>query len=93
MSTKFINASVETGTENSSVAYVTTPSRIDGYRVFKVVISSAATVLLQGRFNSDDAWHTINTYTATGAESIALFPQMRTSMSGNDGTVSAWLDV
>ncbi len=92
MSTKLIDASTESS-EDSSTAFVTTPDRVDGYRVFKIVISSAATVLLQGRFHADDGWHTINTYTATGAESVALFPQMRTSMSGNNGTVSAWLDV
>ena len=92
MSTKLIDASTA-GSENSSVAFVTTPQRIDGYRVFKVVISGAATVLLQGRMHADDAWHTIETYTATGADSVAMFPQMRTSMSGNNGTVDAWLDV
>jgi len=92
MSTKLIDASVAS-TEDSATAFVTTPDRVDGFRVFKVVVSSSATILLQGRFHADDGWHTINTYTATGAESVALFPQMRTSMSGNDGTVSAWLDV
>jgi len=92
MATKFIDGSVA-ASEDSSVAYPVTPRRVEGYRVFKVVVSSAATVLLQGRFHADDAWHTINTYTATGSEAVALFPQMRTSMSGNDGTVSAWIDV
>lgn len=92
MTTKLIDASAASS-ENSAVAYVTTPDRIDGYRVFKVVISSVANVLLQGRFHADDSWHTINTYTATGAESVAMFPQMRTTMNSNNGTVSAWLDV
>ena len=92
MSTKLIDAST-TATENSSVAFVTTPQRVDGYRLFKIVISSVATVLLQGRFHQDDAWHTIKTYTATGSDSVAMFPQMRTAMTLNDGTVSAWLDV
>ena len=91
--TKFIDASTNVGTENSSVAFIPKRLREIGYRVFKVVISSAATVLIQGRIHNDDAWHTIETYTATSADSVALFPQMRTSMSGNDGTVDAWLDV
>ncbi len=92
MSTKLIDASTASS-ESSATAFITTPDRIDGFRVFKVVISSAANVLLQGRFHQDDTWHTINTYTATGAESVALFPHMRTSMDSNNGTVSAWLDV
>jgi hypothetical protein len=92
MSTKLIDASTASS-ESSAVAFVTTPDRIDGFRVFKVVISAAANVLLQGRFHGDDTWHTINTYTETGAESVALFPHMRTSMNSNTGTVSAWLDV
>lgn len=92
MSTKLIDASTAS-TETSSTAYVTTPDRIDGYRLFKAVLSSTATVVLQGRFNDDDAWHTIKTYTATGADSIALWPQMRTTLADNIGTVSAWLDV
>lgn len=92
MSTKLINASTASS-EDSAVAYANTNRRVEGYRVFKVVISSAATVLIQGRFHADDAWHTIKSYTATGSDSIALFSQMRTSMSGNNGTVDAWLDV
>ena len=93
MTVRLISASTASS-EDSAVSYITHPDRRkEGYRVFTIVVSSAASVILQGRMNQDDAWHAINTYTATGAESVALFPQMRTSMSGNDGTVSAWLDV
>lgn len=92
MSTKLIDASTS-ASETSSTAYVTTPDRIDGYRLFKTIISATGTVVLQGRFNDDDAWHTIKTYTATGSDSVAMFPQMRTTLADNNGTVSAWLDV
>ena len=92
MSTKLIDASVASS-EDSSVAYIVTPDRVASVRLFTIVISSAATVLLQGRMNQSDSWHTLQTYTATDAETVVLFPQMRTSMSGNDGTVNAWLDV
>ena len=92
MPTQLIAASTASS-EDSAVAYVTTPDRIASVRLFTIVISSAASVLLQGRINQNDTWHTLQTYTATDAETVVLFPQMRTSMTGNDGTVSAWLDV
>ena len=94
MPTKFIDASVAAA-ETSSTAYPNTVRRRERLTAaFSIVVSSAANVDLQGRMSSEDAWHKIgSTFTATGIANPQLFPQMRTVMDSNDGTVSAWIDV
>lgn len=94
MPTRLIDASTE-ASENSSVAFVPTHTRLANPNAvaFTLVMSSTGNVLLQGRMTDDDGWHTIATYTQTGIASVQVFPQMRTSMNTNVGTVSAWLDV
>lgn len=94
MPTRLIDASSESS-EDSSVAFVPTHTRLKNPDkvAFSVVLSSTGNVLLQGRMTDDDTWHTIATYTTTGIASVVVYPQMRTSMNTNAGTVSAWLDV
>lgn len=94
MPTRFIDASTESG-ETSSTAFVPTHVRRANPDdvAFTCVLSSTGNVLLQGRMTDDDGWHTIATYTSTGIANVQVFPQMRTKMDSNIGTVSAWLDV
>ena len=63
------------------------------YRIVQVEITAAGVVLIQGRLSSNMPWHTIETITTSDAKSIALFPHMRVSLSGNTGFVSVYLDM
>jgi hypothetical protein len=62
--------------------------------VFQVQITgTAATVKLQGRMDNISApWTDVDSFTASGAKIVALFPFMRVNVSGvTAATVDAWL--
>lgn len=58
--------------------------------IVQVVISAAATVVIQGS-NDGTNWTTIDTFTASGGKIIAIFAQTRAVISGNTGTVTVTL--
>lgn len=63
------------------------------YGIFQVDISGTATVVLEGRISPQMTWATIDTYTASGAGRISLFPHMRARVSAyTSGTIRAELD-
>jgi hypothetical protein len=57
----------------------------------QVEITAAATVKIQGRIAVTAPWVDLKTYTASGADVVALFPEMRIDVTGNTGTVNGWL--
>lgn len=63
------------------------------YRIVQVAVSASAMVQIQGRLKAQMPWHTIETFTESGAKSVALFTHMRLVLTGNTGTVSAEIDV
>lgn len=62
------------------------------FRPLQVDISSAATVSVQGRNAPDMNWIEVASFTATGADSVMVFREMRTQISGNDGSVTVDID-
>jgi hypothetical protein len=71
---------------------VVNPTREATEGVFQVEISATATAKLQGRTSSLAAWVDIDTWTASGAKIVALFPDMRVTVSSyGSGTIKSWL--
>lgn len=66
---------------NGAVFYIDDAERREA-RVVQVEITGTATVKIQGRASSDLSWIDIKTYTATGADPITLYPEMRAVSSG-----------
>jgi len=74
-----------------TVAYPQNPLRLD-YGIFQVEITGTATVQMQGRVDENFSWHTLETYTASGADKVAVFPHMRANISAySSGEVTAVL--
>lgn len=48
--------------------------------VFQVKIG-VATVALEGRFNGNHDWETINTYTSSTVENVTIMPEMRVNIT------------
>lgn len=59
--------------------------------VAQTSISSAGTVLIQGRLTDSHDWITLATVTSSEIAEIVLCAQMRATWSGNTGTVSVTL--
>lgn len=59
------------------------------YRLVQCTISAAASVVVQGRLAPDQVWADLHTFTESGIASILMAPQMRLSITGNTGTVTA----
>lgn len=60
----------------------------------QVVISSVATVQLQGRMRGTSTWCSIgDALTASGGVIVAGFDYYRLSITSNNGTVSAYLSI
>lgn len=70
-----------------------TDKRRGTYRIVQVAITASALLSIQGRLTSVMPWHTIETFTESGAKSVALFTHMRLVVTGNTGTASAEIDV
>lgn len=63
------------------------------YRMVQVSLSAAANVKVQGRNAPDLPWIDIYTFSASGAQSISVWREMRASVTGNTGTVTVHLDI
>jgi len=87
---RLLNADVTASVDSAAVG-VSRRSR-DDYRLVQVVISAAATVSIQGRAAADLPWVEVKEYTASGADPVAMFPEMRASVTLNTGTVTVELD-
>lgn len=59
--------------------------------VVQTSISSAGTVLIQGRLTDSHDWITLATVTASEIAEIVLCTQMRATWSGNTGVISVTL--
>lgn len=87
---RLLNADASASVDSAAV---NVPARErDAYRIVQVVISAAATVKIQGRAATDLPWVDVKEYTADGADAVAMFPEMRASVTGNTGTVTVELD-
>jgi len=61
-------------------------------RVLQVEIEGTATVEVYGRMSSSFTWQLLKTYTASGADIVGAFPQMKADISAwTSGNVSAAL--
>lgn len=78
-------------TATSSTFYTSRDDRAD-WRPVQAVISSAATVSLQGSLDGVN-WVEIVSFTASGGEVVALWPFLRATIAGNDGTVTLLADI
>jgi len=79
----------------SAVSSVIAPGPLwrNSNRAFQVDISSAATVVLQGRATPSMNWQDITSVTSSGVTEVTVMPEMRATITGNTGTVNAALDV
>lgn len=63
----------------------------DEHGLAQVEITGSGNVSIQGRLSADSPWVAIKEYTASGADVIAIFPQMRVVLSSVSGTVNVWI--
>jgi hypothetical protein len=77
--TELLNGVVADG--DSSTHY---PKKVDreGYVIAQVEIAGTATVTVYGRLLSDYSWVAIKAFTASGAERVTAFPEMKMTVSG-----------
>jgi hypothetical protein len=59
--------------------------------VVQVTITGTATAILRGRSDPNAATIDIKTYTASGSDIVALFPEMWVDVTAGTGTVDAFL--
>lgn len=78
---------ISSSSHSGDVKFVHVPHR-ELYCPVQVKITSSATVNVQGRVDSSMPWVTLNSFTSSGVENIRLLPEMRVSVSGNDGDVT-----
>ena len=57
-------------------------------RTAQIRIDGTATVTIQGRMDDTMPWLTIQSYTASGADEVATFPEMRGNVSAVSGHVT-----
>lgn len=81
-----------TGTVDGSTVQSFQDKQKSQYGVFQAEITDTATVKLQGRVSPGAPWVDVTSLTASGAEVVTLFPEMRGKVSSHSaGTVNAWL--
>lgn len=80
-------------TSSSGTSEIVSLNRVSGKDelAVQVSISAAATVTVEGRLSVDAPWVSLTELTADGIQPIALVTQLRFSVSGNTGTVNAWV--
>lgn len=62
------------------------------YGIFQATISGTATVTIEGRLDRLHDWVVVDTFTASDASRITLFPEMRANVTSySSGTVRASL--
>ena len=85
---KFSGAtSTASSSATSDTLLVNTGAGVPGFA--QAEISAAGTVVLQGRISSSFSWVTMYTFTASGMVQTPRPTQMRVTVTGNTGTVSA----
>lgn len=61
-------------------------------RVVQAIVSATGTVAIEGSFDGSTNWVSIYSFTASGAQLVALFPYMRANISANTGAITVLLD-
>lgn len=77
----------QTGT-GESVLYSNTPNTDEV--VVQIEITDTATVELRVRIEPNAPWVVIKTFTASGLQVFAAFPQFQLNVTANSGTVNGW---
>ena len=88
---RLINA--ETAASGTGDTFPVSRRSRDEYRLVQVDISAGTpNVTIQGRVATDMPWVEVIVYTASGADAVAMFPEMRAIWDTNTGTISVELD-